>query len=349
MPAIFTHLRLSSKNTSRHTGARSVIVAGSLVACALLVAGCGGVQSSLDPAGREAARIANLFWWMAAGAFVVWAAVIILAIWSVRVRPEAHNLRRTRLLIVGGGAVVPTVVLTVLLVYGLAPIPALVGPAPEGSLKIAVTGEQWWWRVRYYPPGGEPVVLANEIRLPVGEPVEFRLDSPDVIHSFWIPSLAGKVDMIPGRVTRLVLKPTRAGVFRGVCAEYCGASHALMAFNVVVQEREEFERWLAHQARPAEPPVEPTPARGQELFLANGCSACHTIRGTTAAGVIGPDLTHVGGRLSLAAGTLPNEPDDFRRWVAHTTDVKPGVLMPPFHMLPPDELQALAAYLKGLR
>jgi cytochrome c oxidase subunit 2 len=252
-------------------------------------------------------------------------------------------------LIVGGGAVVPTVVLTVLLIYGLAPIPALLAPAPEGSLKIAVTGEQWWWRVRYHLPDGEEVTLANEIRLPVGETVEFRLDSPDVIHSFWIPPLGGKVDMIPGRVTRLVLKPTRVGVFRGVCAEYCGASHALMAFPVVVQEREEFDRWLAHQARPAEPPVEPAPARGQELFLANGCSACHTVRGTPAAGVIGPDLTHVGSRLSVAAGTLPNEPDDFRRWVAHTTDVKPGALMPSFHMLPPGELQELAAYLKGLR
>jgi cytochrome c oxidase subunit 2 len=150
-------------------------------------------------------------------------------------------------------------------------------------------------------------------------------------------------------VTRLALKPTRTGVFRGVCAEYCGASHALMAFPVVVLEREEFDRWLAEQAAPAQPPAEPLAARGQELFMANGCSACHTVRGTQANGLIGPDLTHVGSRLSVAAGTLPNEPDDFRRWVAHTTDVKPGVLMPSFHMLPPDELQALAAYLKGLR
>ena len=317
-------------------------------ACAPVLAGCGGVQSALDPAGREAEALADIFWWMTGGAIVVWLAVIALALWSVRARPEAHSLRRTRLLIVGGGAVVPTVVLTVLLVYGLAPIPALLAPAPEGSLRIAVTGEQWWWRVRYRPPGGEEVTLANEIRLPVGQPVEFQLDSPDVIHSFWIPPLGGKVDMIPGRATRLVLKPTKTGVFRGVCAEYCGTSHALMAFNVVVQEREEFDRWLAHQARPAEPPAEPTPARGQELFLANGCGACHTIRGTPAAGVIGPDLTHVGSRLSIAAGTLPNQPDDFRRWVAHTAGVKPGVLMPSFHMLPPDELQALAAYLKGL-
>ncbi|HEX6623277.1 MAG TPA: cytochrome c oxidase subunit II [Pyrinomonadaceae bacterium] len=227
-----------------HGAVRRVSGAGALV----LLAGCGGVQSTLDPAGREAARIADLFWWMAAGSVVVWLAVIALALWAVRARPESHNLRRTRLLIVGGGAVVPTVVLTALLVYGLAPIPALLAPAPEGSLKVAVTGEQWWWRVRYHTNGGEEVTLANEIRLPVGHPVEFRLDSPDVIHSFWIPPLAGKVDMIPGRVTRLVLRPTRTGVFRGVCAEYCGASHALMAFNVVVQEREEFDRWLAGQA-----------------------------------------------------------------------------------------------------
>jgi cytochrome c oxidase subunit 2 len=328
---------------------RGAVRRAACVGALLLPAGCGGVQSALDPAGREAARIADLFWWMTAGAVVVWAAVIVLTLYAVRARPEAHNLRRTRLLIVGGGAVVPTVVLTVLLIYGLAPIPALLAPAPEGSLKVAVTGEQWWWRVRYFPHGGGEVVLANELRLPVGETVEFSLDSPDVIHSFWIPPLAGKVDMIPGRTTRLVLKPTRTGVFRGVCAEYCGASHALMAFNVVVQEREEFERWLAGQAASAQTPAEPLALRGQELFSANGCGACHTIRGTTAAGVIGPDLTHVGSRLSVAAGTLPNAPDDFRRWVAHTTDVKPGVLMPPFHMLPPDELQALAAYLKALR
>jgi cytochrome c oxidase subunit 2 len=322
-----------------------VVCAGTL----LLPAGCGGVQSSLDPAGREAERLADIFWLMTVGALVVWIAVIALALWAVRARPEAHTPRRTRLIIVGCGAVVPTVVLTALLVYGLEPLPTLLAPAPEGSLRVAVTGEQWWWRVRYLPPGGREVVLANEIRLPVGSTVEFRLDSPDVIHSFWIPSLGGKVDMIPGRVTRLVLRPTRTGFFRGVCAEYCGTSHALMAFNVVVQEREEFDRWLAEQAAPAQAPAEPLAARGQSLFLADGCGACHTIRGTPAAGAIGPDLTHVGSRLSIAAATLPNEPGDFRRWVAHTTDVKPGVLMPPFHMLPPDELEALAAYLKGLR
>ncbi len=326
-------------------------ISAALLFCAssILLAGCTGVQSSLEPAGREAKRIADIFWLMTAGAFIIWLAVIILALWAVRAPPEGHTLRRTRLIIVGGGAVVPTVVLTALLIYGLAPIPALVAPAPAGSLKIEVSGEQWWWRVRYLPSSGQAVVLANEIRLPVGEPVEFRLESPDVIHSFWIPSLAGKVDMIPGRVTRLVLKPTKTGVFRGACAEYCGTSHALMAFSVVVMNRDEFDRWLVDQARPASTPAESLAARGQELFLANGCNACHSVRGTSAAGVIGPDLTHVGSRLSVAAGTLPNEPAAFRQWIGHTAAVKPGVLMPSFHMLPPDELEALAAYLKGLQ
>lgn len=240
-------------------------------------------------------------------------------------------------------------VLGVLLVYGLALTPDLLAPAPEGSLRIAVTGEQWWWRVRYLPPGGDPVDLANEIRLPVGERVEFSLESPDVIHSFWIPALGGKIDMIPGRVNRLTLQPSRTGVFRGACAEYCGASHALMSFSVVVLEQEDFARWLAHQAQPAPEPTAALAAHGQDLFLANGCGACHAIRGTPADGVVGPDLTHVGGRLSLGAGILPNEPDAFVRWIARTEMVKPGVHMPAFGMLPAEDLEALAVYLEGLQ
>jgi cytochrome c oxidase subunit 2 len=286
---------------------------------------------------------------MTVSGIVIWIAVIVLTVWAIRTPPEAHNHHRTNLLIIGGGAVVPTILLAVLLVYGLAPIPALLAPAPEGSLKIVVTGEQWWWRVRYELPDGEPVVLANEIRLPVGEPVEFRLGSPDVIHSFWIPSLGGKMDMIPGRVTRLALTPTKTGVFRGACAEYCGTSHALMNFYVVVHEKEDFERWLAHQRAPALPPGASIQERGQELFLANGCGACHTIRGTRANGVVGPDLTHIGGRLSIGAGILPNEVEALIRWIARTEHVKPGVLMPHFGMLPEEELQALAIYLKGLK
>ena len=178
---------------------------------ALWLSGCSGVQSSLAPAGREADRIAGIFWLMSGGALLVWVAVIALAIYCARLHSEGPNRRRDRILIIGAGVVVPTMVLTALLVYGLAMLPGLVARAPDGSLQVVVTGEQWWWRVHYLRPGLEPVVLANEIRLPVGEPVQFRLESDNVIHSFWIPSLAGKVDMIPGRITNLALMPTRTG------------------------------------------------------------------------------------------------------------------------------------------
>ncbi len=318
-------------------------------AAALWLAGCGGPQSALDPAGRSAERIAGLFWWMAAGALVIWLAVVVLMLISFHAQPEPHNERRAKVLIIGGGSVVPTIVLAVLLAFGLAEMPDLLAPAPEGSLRIAVSGEQWWWRVRYLLPDNEAVVLANEIRLPVGERVELLLESPDVIHSFWIPSLGGKIDMIPGRRTRLSLEPTRTGVFRGACAEYCGASHALMAFNAVVMEKEAFDRWLEREAQPARAPAGPLATRGRELFLANGCGACHTVRGTPADGVVGPDLTHVGSRTSLGAGILANEPETFLRWIAHTEAVKPDVNMPAFDMLPPEDLQALSAWLDGLQ
>jgi cytochrome c oxidase subunit II len=316
---------------------------------ALWLAGCGGPQSALDPAGEGAERIALLFWWMAGGATVVWLVVVALILISYRAEPDPQNQHKAKILIIGGGALVPTLVLAVLLSFGLAEMPGLLASPPEGSLRIAVSGEQWWWRVRYLPAGRPEAVLANEIRLPVGEPVELLLESPDVIHSFWIPSLGGKIDMIPGRVTRLTLAPTRTGVFRGACAEYCGASHALMAFNAVVMEKDAFDRWLALQAQPARPAADPLAARGRDLFLTHGCGACHTVRGTPADGVVGPDLTHVGGRTSLGAGILANEPEAFRRWLAATEAVKPEVHMPAFGMLPPDELRALSAFLDGLQ
>jgi cytochrome c oxidase subunit II len=155
--------------------------------------------------------------------------------------------------------------------------------------------------------------------------------------------------MIPGRRNRLALEPTRTGVFRGACAEYCGTSHALMSFYVVVQEKADFAAWLEQQQAPAQPPVQALAKRGHELFLANGCGACHTVRGTPADGVVGPDLTHVGSRVSLGAGILPNEPDAFSRWIARTEEVKPGVHMPAFGMLPAEDLQALAVFLEGLQ
>ena len=317
------------------------------VACTLL-AGCDGPQSALAPAGREAAAIAAVTWWMTGGTAAISLLVIALAVYATYLRAGKHTIRHAMLLVVGGGALLPTVVLGGLLVYGLAMLPPLLAPAPSGSLRVAVAGEQWWWRVRYVAPDGRSVDLANEIRLPAGRPVEFQLESRDVIHSFWIPSLAGKVDMIPGRQTRLRLEPTKAGVFRGACAEYCGSSHAYMAFAVVVTDEREFQDWLSAQAAPARAPSSDLAARGARVFLASGCGACHAVRGTEADGVIGPDLTHVASRRTLAAGRLPMDAGALRAWIADTSGLKPSVHMPAFGMLPGAELDALAAYLAGL-
>lgn len=320
-----------------------------VAAAALLLTGCGGPQSALTPAGRDAERLADLFFWMAAGAVVVWLLFVSLSVYALRVRREPHPERTASLLIILGGFVAPTIVLGVLLAFSLALLPGLLAPGSSGDLKILVSGEQWWWRVRYLQSGRDPVELANEIRLPAGQRIELELESPDVIHSFWIPSIGGKMDMIPGRRNRIALEPTRIGVFRGTCAEYCGASHALMSFPVVVLEKEEFAAWLEHQGKPAASPLEPLAHRGRDLFLANGCGACHGIRGSPARGVIGPDLTHVGGRLSVGAGILPNDHGGFLRFISSTDVVKPEVHMPAFGMLASDELQAMAAYLKGLK
>jgi cytochrome c oxidase subunit II len=304
-------------------------------------------QSALDAAGRDAAQIAQLFDVMTVGAVVIWAFVVAIAVYAIRAG-QSHSQRAANLLIIGGGVALPTVVLGALLAYGLPVLPAILAPAPEGSLRIHVTGKQWWWRVQYMTAQGI-VETANEIRLPVNERIELQLTSPDVIHSFWVPSIAGKMDLIPGRLTRLALEPTRTGVFRGACAEYCGASHALMAFTVVVLERGRFDQWLDAQAAPAPGPADALAARGETAFVANGCTACHTIRGTAAAGVIGPDLTHVGGRLRIGAGTLQNDAAAFVSWISETDRIKPGVHMPAFRALSRDDLSALGAYLDSLQ
>lgn len=330
------------------------IVAGSLrwllaVPAGVLLSGCSGSQSALEPAGPQAQHLASLFWWMTAGTALIWLGMIALTLYSVRVEPDpAKNARRAKLMIVLGGAVIPTTVLAALLFYGLSLLPQMVAPAPEGSLKISVIGEQWWWRVRYYRDGA-PVELANEIRLPVGEPVQFELTSSNVIHAFWIPSLGGKRDMIPGRTTQLALIATRTGLYRGVCAEYCGTSHALMSFAVEVMEREKFNTWLEEQASNAPEPDSEITRRGRTAFLQNGCGACHTIRGTTARGVIAPDLTHIGSRFTLGAGILTNDATALQRWISFPDRIKPSVHMPAFRMLPEEDREALALYLKGLR
>jgi cytochrome c oxidase subunit 2 len=303
-------------------------------------------QSTLIPAGRDAELIADLFNVMAIGAVIIWVAVVAVAIYTLRVR-GSHTQRAANLLILGGGVIAPTIVLGALIAYGMPLVPAVLSTA-DANLSVHVIAKQWWWRIQYRTADGV-IETANELRLPVGQRVELRLMSPDVIHSFWVPSLAGKMDMIPGRLTRLALEPTQVGTFRGACAEYCGASHALMAFSVVVMEPSAFRVWLEAQGRPAQSPTDAIAQRGETTFMANGCTACHTIRGTPAAGVIGPDLTHIGSRGRIAAETLPNDREALVRWIAQSDGVKPGVHMPAFRTLSGDDLAALAAYLGSLR
>ena len=319
------------------------------LACLLAVAGCDGPQSVLAPQGSEARDIVQLWWIMAGGAVVIWLFVIGCAVYSTLIRPRAHEDFAGVAFIVGGGVILPVVVLSSLLVYSflLAREP---GAIAGDALRIEVVGNQWWWEVRYFPPGAdEPVIGANEVRLPAGQTVDVILRARDVIHSFWIPNLAGKTDMIPGRTNRMVIRAEQPGVFRGQCAEYCGGPHALMAFYAVAMPPAEFEAWLEREAHPATVPEEDFLAEGYELFLESGCGTCHTIRGTPADGQLGPDLTHVGGRVSLGAGILPNNVGSMAGWIADTQHIKPDNLMPSFDIFPGSELRALAAYLESLK
>jgi cytochrome c oxidase subunit II len=319
-----------------------------LLACLLVVVACDGPQSALDPRGPRARELAELWWIMAAGAVMIWLFVAGLAVCATRIRPREHPDFAGTAFIVGGGVAFPVVVLSSLLVYSFLLEREPVAIPGEG-LRIEVTGHRWWWEVRYFPPGAnEPVVSANEVRLPTGQPVELTLRSTDVIHSFWIPKLAGKTDMIPGRVNRMVIQAEAPGVSRGQCAEYCGGPHALMAFYAVAMAPDDFDPWLEHEARPARTVEEDLLAEGRELFVASGCGTCHTIRGTAADGQLGPDLTHVGGRVSLGAGILPNNVGSIAGWIADTQHLKPGNLMPSFNIFSGSELRALAAYLESL-
>jgi cytochrome c oxidase subunit 2 len=318
-------------------------------ACLLAVAACEGPQSVLEPYGPQARELAQLWWIMAAGAVVIWLFVVGCAIYATRIRPAVHENFAGTAFIVGGGVVLPVVVLSALLTYSflLAREPVA---TPGDRLRIEVIGKQWWWEVRYLPPGAdEPVIGANEVRLPAGQPVEVSLRATDVIHSFWIPNLAGKTDMIPGSVNRMVIQADAPGEFRGQCAEYCGGPHALMAFYAVAMAPDDFAAWLEREARPARTPEEPFLVEGRELFLASGCGACHTIRGIAAEGQLGPDLTHVGGRRSLAAGILPNNVGTIAGWIADSQRIKPNNKMPAFNTFSGEELRALAAYLASLQ
>lgn len=311
-----------------------------LILCAPTAA-CSPQQSALHPAGEEAAGVAQLFWVMTGAGALIWIIVMGCALFAIISRRRPRSARFADRFILAGGVVFPTVTLAALLVFGLSLLPAWSeDDAPD--LRIHVTAEQFWWRIEYERPDGSLIPSANEVHLPAGATVEFVLESPDVIHSFWIPALGGKMDAIPGRTNTLRLTPTKPGTYRGACAEFCGSSHALMALVVEVHEPAAFEAWLQTQAAPASP-------ADATAFARAGCPGCHTIRGVSELASVGPDLTHVASRQTIAAGTLANSPDNLRNWLIAPGEIKPGTRMPAFGMLPEEEIEALVALLRELR
>ena len=297
------------------------------------------MPSGLSPGGPAAAEIAELSWLLFAAASAILVLVLAATSWAMAAKREQRKWLSGERFVVGAGIVFPVVALSALLLYVYGVGRQLEGPQ-AAAVRVEVTAEQWWWRVRYLDASGKPEFeAANEIRIPAGKPVELRLRSADVIHSFWVPALAGKVDMIPGRTNVLHVTANREGVFRGQCAEFCGGPHALMALHVVAQSEAGYQAWRAAQLRPA--------ASGHALFNAR-CAACHAVRGTGASGTRGPDLTHVASRLHLAAGTLENTPGNMAGWLADSQHAKPGNLMPAMR-LSPAELAALLAYVATLQ
>jgi cytochrome c oxidase subunit 2 len=320
-----------------------------LVLLAALLAGCGGVQSVLEPRGPVAADIAALGWVLFAAAGTILLLVVIACWIAVRGSEASRRQLSAPRFVACAGIVFPVLTLSALLAYGVWLTRASgVPPSSAKMTRIAISGEQWWWRVLYLDENASNIASANEIRMPVGTPVELVLTSPDVIHSFWVPSLAGKVDMIPGRTTRLRLQADAPGVFRGQCAAYCGGPHALMALHVVAMPVPDFAAWLARESRVAEAPHNAAVARGQRLFLAAGCGGCHAVRGTVAIGEIGPDLTHIASRRSVGADTLPLTQANLARFIVDGQHVKPGNRMPPFRVLAEAELEAVTSYLMSL-
>lgn len=294
----------------------------------------------LNPRGPVAVAIDDLWrlmLWLGVATFVLFAVLLVVAL----VRPAAgaadRELRHGHRFLVGGGLVLPSVVIGLVFVATVATMQALAAP-PTNPLVIEVTGHRWWWEVEYPDTGVE---VANEIVVPTDRPVELRLTSADVIHSFWVPSLAGKIDALPDGVNRLVFEAPEPGEYRGACAEFCGLQHAKMGVAVVALPPEDFERWLLNQAEPA------VTNTGLPLFLDAGCGDCHTFRGTDAAGDTAPDLTHVASRDTIGALTVLNERSQLIEWIADPHEIKQGVDMPAVD-LDTDDLEQLADFLEGL-
>ncbi|MDP8992392.1 MAG: cytochrome c oxidase subunit II [Actinomycetota bacterium] len=324
-------------------GALLVVVAGlALVACGK------GSPSALDPQGSATKSIASVAWLMfglATAVYVVVGGFIIIgALRGRRAGGEKPSRISDGAFIWVGGLIAPTVILALLAVVTVKTTDSLATPDPN-PVKIEVTGYQFWWAVRY--PDDE-VTTANEVRVPAGRPVEIGLRTRDVIHSFWVPQLAGKVDLVPGQRNVIRFTAKNPGEYRGQCAEFCGIQHAKMAFLVVAEEPAEYERWLARQKRPRAGPSSEQAARGEVVFMRHACAGCHAIRGTEARGTRGPDLSDFGSRRTLGAVAAPNTRANLAGWILNSQTIKPGNLMPPVQ-LESDELLDLIVYLESQR
>jgi cytochrome c oxidase subunit 2 len=316
---------------------------------ALVLSACSaGSPSALDTHGPDASRIEWLWWFMfAVSAFVI---VLVGALIVAGIAPRRRRQYRPRetpawawRTVFLGGVVFPVLVLAVLWVLTLRDIRA-VSANRTSAVTVAVVGHDWWWEVRYPQHG---IVTANEVHIPVGQPVKLVLTTKDVLHSFWVPQLAGKTDLIAGKTNVMWVQADRPGVYRGQCAEYCGLQHAHMAFFVIAQPPGDFQSWLTGESATPVTPTDANLAQGQQVFTGTTCAECHTIKGTTAAGTLGPDLTHFGSRMTIGAGTVPNTRGNLGGWIVDSQSIKPGNLMPPIQLSPRD-LQALIGYLESL-
>jgi cytochrome c oxidase subunit 2 len=318
-------------------------------------------HSALVPAGPQAARIGHLWWlmfWVCSAVFLL--VMAALAVGLVRDRepaeagaapgPLSPEARRRRTRVVAVAAAITALILFGFLFASTGTGRAIASLSQPDAMTVEVTGHQWWWEVQYIDPvPGQRVTTANEIHIPVGRPVRIRTVSHDVIHSFWVPSLHGKRDLIPGHDSEdFWLQADRPGIYRGQCAEYCGHQHAHMAFLVIADPPDRFAAWLDAQRQPAATPATPQALRGQDLFVHLQCSLCHTVEGTDAGGRVGPDLTHIASRRTLAAGTLPNNRGHLAGWIVDPQTIKPGNPMPPTS-LRGEDLESILAYLESLK
>jgi cytochrome c oxidase subunit 2 len=337
--------RAWSARSSRAPRWLQVLILPALVA--LILSSCTS-PSALDPHGYGENHIATLAWIMfilAAIIFVIVMGLLFYAILRRRRRGVESALagRGANIFVAVGGVIIPLIVLIVLFGLTLHTMRALSAPAPSG-LTVNVVGHEWWWEVQYPQQG---FTTANEIHIPTGQQVTVKLTTADVIHSFWVPQLQAKEDLIPGHANNLLLEADQPGTYRGQCAEFCGAEHAHMAFFVIADPPDQFAAWLKNQQATPPQPAAPELQKGYQVFIGSSCSYCHTVRGTNASAKVGPDLTHLASRQTLAAGTLTNTPGNLAGWVTSAQTIKPDNLMPSIYMNG-DDLQALLTYLESL-